>query len=285
VSDRLALALRGPVLPAEDRRVLGAFAAQAAIVLERQRLLGRAEEARRLEVGNATRTALLAAVSHDLRTPLASIKASVSSLRSGDVHWSEEDEAELLATIEESADRLEALVRNLLDMSRLQTGTVSPLVSNIALDEVVLKAVTGVPADSLRIEVPETLPLVATDAGLLERVVANIVENAVRHSPLGTPVVVTGGAIGDRVELRIVDRGPGVPDAGKERMFEPFQRLGDRPKGSGVGLGLAVALGLTEAIGGTLVAEDTPGGGLTMVLSLPLAGAPVDPAPVAGVLA
>ncbi|MCZ2525203.1 sensor histidine kinase [Streptomyces sp. HB2AG] len=266
--DRTALALRGRVLPAEDRRVLGAFAAQAVVVLERRRLVDEAERARRLEEGNRIRTALLAAVSHDLRSPLAAVKASVSSLRSGDVAWSPEDEAELLAAIEEGADRLDHLVGNLLDMSRLQTGAVTPLLRETALDEVVPPALKGVPAHRVLLDVPETLPMVAADRGLLERAVANIVENAVQYSPDGEQVLLAASALGDRVELRVVDRGPGVPDAAKEQIFEPFQRHGDAPRGNGVGLGLAVARGFTEAMGGTLAAEDTPGGGLTMVLTL-----------------
>ncbi|MFF3748504.1 DUF4118 domain-containing protein [Streptomyces kronopolitis] len=268
VGDHMALALTGRVLPAEDRRVLAAFAAQAAVVLDRQRLVGEAERARELAEGNRIRTALLAAVSHDLRTPLASIKASVTSLRSDDVAWSREDEAELLAGIEAGADRLDHLVGNLLDMSRLQTGTVTPLIRDIDLDEVVPMALGGVPEGSVTLDIPEELPIVAVDPGLLERSVANLVENAVKYSPDGRAVLVSASALGDRVELRIADRGPGVPDGAKDRIFEPFQRYGDAPRGAGVGLGLAVARGFAEAMGGTLAAEDTPGGGMTMVLTL-----------------
>ncbi|MFH9740511.1 ATP-binding protein [Streptomyces roseolus] len=277
VGDHLALALSGRVLPAEDRRVLGAFAAQAAVVLDRQRLVGEAEEARKLAEGNKIRTSLLAAVSHDLRTPLAGIKASVTSLRSDDVEWSEEDRAELLEGIEAGADRLDHLVGNLLDMSRLQTGTVTPLIRAVDLDEVVPMALGGVPDGSAEADVPETLPMVEVDKGLLERAVANIVENAVKYSPDGVPVAVTASTLGDRVELRVVDRGPGVPDESKDGIFEPFQRFGDAPRGSGVGLGLAVARGFVEAMGGTLSAEDTPGGGLTMVLTLRAAGGTAPP--------
>ncbi|MGI5348357.1 ATP-binding protein [Streptomyces sp. CA-250714] len=268
VGDNMMLVLSGRVLPAEDRRVLAAFAAQAAGVLDRQRLLGEAEQARELAEGNRIRTALLAAVSHDLRTPLAAIKASVSSLRSDDVEWSAEDEAELLGAIEEGADKLDNLVGNLLDMSRLQTGTVKPHIKDISLEEVVPKALGGVPEGSVRLAVAEALPLVAVDPGLLERTVANLVENAVKYSPEGKKVLVKASALADRVEVRVTDRGPGVPDSDKDRIFEPFQRYGDAPGGAGVGLGLAVARGFAEAMGGTLEAEDTPGGGMTMVLTL-----------------
>ncbi|MFB7293847.1 DUF4118 domain-containing protein [Actinacidiphila glaucinigra] len=279
VSDNLSLALVGRVLPASDRRVLSAFAAQAAGVLDRQRLEDEAARAHKLAEGNRIRTALLAAVSHDLRTPLAAIKAAVSSLRSDDVAWSEEDEAELLEGIEEGADRLDNLVGNLLDMSRLQTGTVTPLIREVDLDEVVPKALRGVPDGSVALDVPETLPMVSVDPGLLERSVANIVENAVKYSPAGTQVLVAASALGGHVDLRVVDRGPGVPDAAKERIFEPFQRYGDAPRGNGVGLGLAVARGFADAMGATLQPEDTPGGGLTMVLTLPAAPGSVPAAP------
>ncbi|MEU2060111.1 sensor histidine kinase KdpD [Streptomyces sp. NPDC013455] len=268
VGDHMALALSGRVLPAEDRRVLAAFAAQAAVVVDRRRLRQEADQAKELAESNRIRTALLAAVSHDLRTPLAGIKAAVTSLRSDDVEWSEEDRAELLEAIEDGADRLDHLVGNLLDMSRLQTGTVTPIIRETDLDEVIPMALGGVPEDSVDLDVPETLPMVDVDRGLLERSVANVVENAVKYSPPGERVLVSASAMADRVEVRVVDRGPGVPDEAKSRIFEPFQRYGDAPRGAGVGLGLAVARGFAEAIGGTLDAEDTPGGGLTMVLAL-----------------
>ncbi|RII08620.1 Sensor protein KdpD [Streptomyces sp. YIM 130001] len=284
VGDHMALALSGRVLPAEDRRVLAAFAAQAAVVLDRRRLQDEAQQARTLAEGNRIRTALLAAVSHDLRTPLAAIKAAVSSLRSDDVDWSEEDRAELLEGIEDGADRLDHLVGNLLDMSRLQTGTVTPLIREIDLDEVVPMALGGVPDGSVDLDIPETLPMVGVDKGLLERAVANIVENAVKYGPDAHRVTVAASALGDRVELRVVDRGVGVPDDAKDRIFEPFQRYGDAPRGAGVGLGLAVARGFVESMGGTLNAEDTPGGGLTMVLTLQAVDRPAPvphlPAPV-----
>ncbi len=270
VTDALTLALDGRELPDADRRVVAAFAYQAAAALDRRRLAEQAREARRLAEGNRIRTALLAAVSHDLRTPLASIKAAVSSLRSPDVRWDPADEAELLAAIEESADRLDGLVANLLDMSRLQTGAVNPLARPVTLDEVIQPALAGVAGDQVVVEVPEDLPPVLADPGLLERSLANVVENAVRHGG-GRPVRIGAVARDGRIELTVADRGPGVPDQAKDRIFEPFQRLGDRPRGSGVGLGLAVARGFAEAVGGRLRAEDTPGGGLTMVFSLPAA--------------
>lgn len=270
----MVLALWGRTLPATDRRVLAAFAAQAAAALEWRRLAEQAEQARTLAEGNKIRTALLAAVSHDLRTPLASIKAAVGSLRQQDVEWDPQDEAELLATVEESADRLAGLIDNLLDMSRLQTGSVAPLTRPVGVEEVLPSALLAVPPGHVLVDVPETVAPVMADPGLLERALANVVENAVRHDP--APVVVVArevrfGRGADQVEIRVVDHGPGVPDAGKDLMFAPFQRLGDAPAGVGAGLGLAVARGFVETMGGTLRAEDTPGGGLTMVFSLPAA--------------
>ena len=270
VSASLVLALRGADLPVHQRRVLAAFATHLAVALERQELAARAGEAQLLEEGNRVRTALVAAVSHDLRTPLAGIKAAVSSLRSPHVQWSPEDEAELLSAIEDSTDRLHSIVTNLLDLSRLQTDSVRPLTHELGLDDVVSRTLAEMPqASELELRLPADLPPVLADAGLLDRVVANLVDNALRHSPPDRPVKLATSQVGDRVQLRVVDYGPGVPDADKEQMFAAFQRLGDTQGRDGIGLGLAVAKGLTEALGGLLIAEDTPGGGLTMVVDLP----------------
>jgi len=280
VSDGLELVLVGAPLEEHDAPLVDAFATHLAVVLDRQELADRAAEARRLEEGNALRTALLAAVSHDLRTPLAGIKAAVSTLRTVDVEWTAADREELLSATEESVDRLGSIIANLLDMSRLQTGGVSLVLDDVGVEDVVARALRGVPQDvALRVEVGDDLPEVRVDAGLLERVVANLVDNALRHTPAGTDVVVGARTeAGDRVRLWVADRGPGVPAGQLDGMFAPFQRLGDSPAGEGVGLGLAVARGLTEAMGGTLTAEQTPGGGLTLVVDLP-AGRPVSVPP------
>lgn len=270
------LVLRGRRLAAEDRRVLDVFAAHVAALLGRQELQAQASRAADLAHGNAVRVALLSAVSHDLRTPLASIKAAVSSLRQRDVAFSPEDTAELLRTVEDGADKLQRLVDNLLDVSRLQAGVVDPVRRPVDLWEVAPQAVDGVPPERVRLDLAETLPLADTDPALLERVLANLVENAVRHGGTQHPVVLTAHEEatprGPRLHVAVVDRGRGVPVEQRRRMFEAFQRLGDAPaRGAGVGLGLAVARGLTEALGGTLEAENTPGGGLTMVVRLPVA--------------
>ena len=263
----LALEVRGQAASA-TASLLAGYTAQAVAALDRARLRTQAAQAEALAEGNRMRTALLAAVSHDLRTPLASIKASVSSLRQTDVHWTKEDEADLLANIEQNADRLDALVGNLLDMSRLQTGSLAPFLRAIAVDEVAPVALRGLDGgDALQIVVPDDFPLVRADPGLLERVLANLFSNALRHSPPDSPPALLAREDGERVVLEVVDHGAGVPGDLKERIFEPFLRLEERSPG--VGLGLAVAKGFAEAMGGTIAAVDTAGGGLTMRVTLP----------------
>ncbi len=247
------LVVSGSELFAEDRRVLEAFAEAATTALAGRRL---AQQAQAATAVDRLRTALLAAVGHDLRTPLAGVKAAVSSLRQDDVVWSPEESAELLATIEESADRLQALVSNLLDASRLQAGALSVHPSEVGLDEVVARALAGLPGrERVTVDVPDTLPPVLLDAGLMERVVANLVDNALRHQP--GPVQVSGEA----GVLRVIDRGPGM-----RRIPEPFS--GDRSPG-GVGLGLSVVQGFLDAMGCRLELGQTLGGGLTMTVVLP----------------
>ncbi len=263
------LVLRGPRMPAESVGVLQAFGAQLTVAVRGRVLAREAAEAASLAEIDALRTAILAAVSHDLRTPLASIKASVSSLRDPEVAWSEGDRGEFLETIESETDRLTNLVENLLDMSRLQTGALTLVRRVVGLDEIVPKALAslGDSGRGVEVDVPEQLSRVDVDPGLLERAVANIAANARTWSG-ERPVRIQGSQSGGRVELRIVDRGPGVPRGDRDRMFQPFQRLGDRPGTDGVGLGLAVARGFVEAMGGDLAVEDTPGGGMTMVIGL-----------------
>ncbi|GAA2096165.1 sensor histidine kinase KdpD [Microlunatus panaciterrae] len=278
ISPFLVLGLRGHALEGGSRRVLEAFAAQASAVLERERLRVRAEEARTLKEGDDIKTALLAAVSHDLRTPLANIKASITSLRQEDVQWSPADEKALLGTIGEATDRLERLVDNLLDLSRLQTGNTHPVIRAISLDEIILPALENVPADTVRLDFDEALPMIATDAGLVERALANIIENAVKHgAPSQAPVMISAAVVGETIEIRVVDRGPGIAASLREQMFEPFQRLGDGSAGAGLGLGLAVAKGFIDAVDGSVMAEDTPGGGLTVSVVLPLSSGVVRP--------
>jgi two-component system sensor histidine kinase KdpD len=271
VTDDLCLAARGRTLPASDRRVLGAFAAYAAAALEQQRLTAEAEAAKPIAAADRMRAALLAAVSHDLRSPLASAKAAVTSLRSDDVQWSAADQDELLATADESLDKLTKLVENLLDMSRLQAGAMPVFPRPADLGEVVARGLDDLGPDgrSVLLEIPTDLPEVLVDPGILERVISNLVANALRYSPAGSPPLLSASSLGERIELRVIDRGPGIPEEQIGRMFVPFQRLGDTDNTAGIGLGLALSRGLAEAMDGTLESEETPGGGLTMALSLP----------------
>ncbi len=264
-SGELDLVAHGPELFAEDRTVLQRLAAAAARAWEGQHLAVRADQL--VEV-DRVRSALLAAVGHDLRTPLSGLKAAVSSLRQEDVEWSDAERDELLGAIESSADRLTDLIANLLDMTRIQVGAVTVDLGAVALDEVVALATLDVPADQLRMAVPDDLPLVLADVVLLERVVANLVDNALRHSPPGSPVELTADVGDAGVELRVVDHGPGVPGDLWPVMFEPFQRLGDRATGAGAGLGLAIVRGFCDAMRATVRPGDTPGGGLTMTVTL-----------------
>ncbi|GAB3967283.1 sensor histidine kinase KdpD [Actinoallomurus acanthiterrae] len=271
VDDDLALVLRGRTPSATDRRVLEAFAAQAAVALRQQRLSEEAEQARPLAEADRLRTALLTAVSHDLRSPLASAKAAVESLRADDVSWSDEEQDELLETADESLVRLDRLVANLLDMSRLQAGALGVSAQPVAVQEIVPYAVDELDAPDVRLQIPDDLTEALADPVLLERVLVNLISNAVHHSPPGEPVLITASAHAGHLELRVIDRGPGIPPADRDRVFQPFQRLGDRDNGTGVGLGLALSRGLVEAMDGTVTPEETPGGGLTMIVTLPVA--------------
>ena len=231
MSDRVVLLLRGPVLPPHDLRVLTAFATHLAVVLDRAELAAQAAEAERLEQGNRMRTALLAAVSHDLRTPLAGIKAAVSTLRTPDVHWTADDQDGLLGAIEDSADRLAAIIANLLDLSRLQTGGVTLVPDVVGLDDVVARAVSGLAeGHRVRLDVPDDLPAVRVDAGLLDRVVANLVDNALRHTD--GEVCVASGMTSGRAWLRVVDHGRRHPGRREgPRLFEPFRGSATCPPG------------------------------------------------------
>ncbi len=233
----------------------------------------RSAEAARAEAGTELRNALLAAVSHDLRTPLASIKASVTSLLAEDVEWPPDVARQFSTTIDQETDRLTGIVANLLDMSRLTIGTMPVRSVEVGVEELVLAAVTslGVRADATHIEisVDEDLPGIATDPSLVERALANVVDNALAWSPPGRPVRIEGRADAAQVQIRVIDRGPGIAPAEREHVFLPFQRRGDRSNGPGVGLGLAVARGLLHAVSGVVAVADTPGGGTTMVVSLP----------------
>jgi two-component system sensor histidine kinase KdpD len=268
IDAEMELVVVGPGLAAEDLALMQAFTGQLALALERRQLRAEAAVAAGLAEASDLRAALLAAVSHDLRTPLSSIKAAATSLLQQDVEWTPQATRELLATIDEETDRLNTLVGNLLDMSRLQTGALQLAMRDVGLEEVVPAAVKGLGerGDAVDVRVDEMLPRVHADAALLERAVANIIDNAVTWSPPDRPVRVEAGAVAGRVDLRVVDRGPGIPADQRDLVFQPFQRIGDQSNDSGTGLGLAVARGFIGAMGGEITIEDTPGGGLTVIV-------------------
>jgi two-component system sensor histidine kinase KdpD len=273
--DEFWLLMSGKKLPASDRRVLSAVAKQAAGLVKQRELTDEAGKAEAIAQADELRRSLLSAVSHDLRTPLAAAKAAVSSLRSSDIDFSAEDTAELLATIEESIDQLTALVGNLLDSSRLAAGVLRPELRRVYLEETVQRALLGISKgvtgfrrqgiDRVKVDVGDAVAM--ADAGLLERVLANLIDNALRYAP-DSPVRVTAGQVGDRVLIAVVDEGPGIPRGTEDQLFAPFQRLGDHDTSIGVGLGLSVARGFVEAMGGSISATDTPGGGLTVEIDL-----------------
>ncbi|NJC70007.1 DUF4118 domain-containing protein [Planosporangium thailandense] len=268
--DNLQLVAESPETIGEDRALLARLAAGAARTLEAQRLATQAAQARQLAEVDRLRTAILRAVGHDLRTPLASIKAAASSLYSPDVRFTDADRDELVATIVESADQLDDLIENLLALSRLQAGVLSAQPRPVALDEVVARAALGFDTSRLEIEVPDDLPRVNADPGLLERVIANLVDNAVRATPDGV-VLLRATAHDGTASLAVIDHGPGIPAADRDRVFAPFQRLDDHSTEGRLGLGLAIARGFTDAMGGRLCPAQTPGGGLTMTIELPIA--------------
>ena len=270
LGERTSLYLRGPALPATDRRILEAFLSQIESALTQRSLASEAEGMRPIAEADRLRTALLAAVGHDLRRPLAAATAAVTSLRSTDVTLSRTDRDDLLETAEDSLDSLAALVTKLLDASRLQAGVLGVSLEPVALDAVVLLALDelGLAPGDVRLELAADIRPVTADPVLLQRVVVNLLANALRFSPAGTAPVIATSEFGDRVELRVIDSGPGIPPERRGEVFAPFQRLGDTDNTTGVGLGLALSKGFTEAMGGTLEPEDTPGGGLTMVVAL-----------------
>ncbi|MBJ7340702.1 sensor histidine kinase KdpD [Mycolicibacterium sp.] len=277
--DEFWMLMTGRALTARDRRVLGAVANQAAGLIRQRQLIEDASQAEAIAKADELRRSLLSAVSHDLRTPLAAAKAAVSSLRSVDIDFSAEDTAELLATVEESIDQLTALVGNLLDSSRLAAGVVKPQLRRVYLEEVVQRSLLGISrgaagfggsgADRVKVEVGDAVAM--ADIGLLERVLVNLIDNSLRYAANG-PVRVNAARVGDRVVIAVVDEGKGVARGAEEQMFAPFQRMGDHDNSTGVGLGLSVARGFVEAMGGTIAATDTPGGGLTVVVDLAAPG-------------
>ncbi|MBO9578741.1 MAG: sensor histidine kinase KdpD [Microbacteriaceae bacterium] len=279
VGDRATLELDGPPLEASERRLLAVLVAQLDAALEHGELAETASEVEPLAASDRVRSALLSALSHDLRRPLAAATAAVGGLRTAKGALSEADRDELLATADESLATLAGLVTDLLDVSRLQAGVLAVSAVPLDLADAILPAVDELglgPAD-VELDLEPSAPAVLADPVLLQRIVVNLLANAVRHSPAAARVRISTSAFGDRVEVRIIDHGPGIPVDRQDDVFVPFQRLGDTDNTTGLGLGLALSKGFAEGMAGTLVPEDTPGGGLTMVVSLPAAGPPAGP--------
>lgn len=273
VGDRGTLELFGDDLQAADRRLLSVIVTQLDISLEHADLSTAAREVGPLEANDRVRSALLAAVGHDLRRPLAAATAAVTSLRSAEGTLSQKDTEELLDTAEESLRGLSDLLTNLLDVSRVQAGVLAVSLQNVDLEDLlppVLDELKVKPGE-VTIDLPDGLPTVVADPVLLRRALVNLLSNALRYSPEGVPPWISGSTFDGRVELRVSDHGPGVSDDRKEEIFHPFQRMGDTDNSVGIGLGLALTKGFVEGMGGALTTEDTPAGGLTIVLSLPVA--------------
>jgi two-component system sensor histidine kinase KdpD len=275
IDEGVHLALVGDTARDADARVLDVFATQLVAAIRHQELRAEASAAREVAEANNLRTALLAGVSHDLRTPLASIKASVTSLLQEEIAWPPDAIREFLETIDGETDRLNNLVGNLLDMSRLRTGSLRPTMRDVAVEEIVGRSLAslGERGRPVMVDVPESLPFVRADPALLERSVANLLDNALNHAA-GSAISVSGETVDGAVRIVVTDRGRGIPMEERGRAFEPFQRLGDGANRAGVGLGLAVTRGFVDAMGGRLTLEDTPGGGLTALIDLKAAASP-----------
>jgi two-component system sensor histidine kinase KdpD len=272
VGGEAIIAIVGGPLDPVDERLLGATATELATVIDRAEMANHVAEVDALERANELRIALLRAVSHDLRSPLSAIQASVTSMLQDDVQWPPEDQTEFLQTISEETERLNRIVSDLLDAGRIQTGTLQVQKRPAGIEDVVSTVATAfrVQGHRLSIDTEIELPDVSTDPVLLERIVENLVRNALDHSPHQTPVRVTAGVVGDRIDLRIIDRGPGIDRDTRHMIFEPYRTLDDSHM-AGVGLGLAVAKGLADALGHQITVDDTPGGGTTMILSVEVA--------------
>lgn len=266
---------------AADDRLVSAAATQIGLAAERDRLNKESTEAEILRRTDQLRTALLNAVSHDLRTPLATIIASAGSLRQQDVVWTDEERQSFAQAIEEEAERLNRLVGNLLDLSRIEAGSLRPDKSwhdlGLLVDDVVQRLAYVTFRHNMRLSVPDDLPPVLLDAVEIDEVLSNIIENAAKYSPPETEIGIDVRREGNAVEVAITDRGRGIPSAAVPFLFDPFYRVMDaQPRPPGQGLGLAIVKGLVEAHGGRVRAENRPGGGARFVFTLPLDAAPAD---------
>jgi len=259
-------------------RLVSAAATRIGLAAERDRLNKEATEAEILRRTDQLRTALLNAVSHDLRTPLATIIASAGSLRQHDVAWTEDDRQGFAQAIEEQAERLNRLVGNLLDLSRIEGGILRPQQNwhdlGLLVDDVVRRLASVTQRHRITVSVAQDLPPVVLDAVEIDEVLSNLVENAAKYSPPETEIHVEVRREGQAVRVVVADRGPGIPADALPHLFDPFYRAMDgQPRPQGLGLGLAIVKGLVEAHGGHVKAENRGGGGARFVFTLPVGGA------------
>ncbi len=266
---------KAPEFDPADDRLLSAVAAQLGLAIERRRLRREANEAEALRRTDDLRTALLNAVSHDLRTPLASIMASAGSLLQKDVPWTEEERDQFASAIERESGRLNRIVGNLLDLSRIQAGSIRPELDwydlRALVDDVLGRLRTTTSQHHLAIEIEQDLPPVPLDYVEIDQVLSNLIENAVKYSPTGSEIRISARRDGEEIRVEVADQGPGIPPEAQGVLFKPFSRLeGKGPQPKGTGLGLAVARGLVEAHGGRIWAENRPGGGSSFIFTLPL---------------
>jgi two-component system sensor histidine kinase KdpD len=260
-------------LAMEERNVVQTFASQMGLAIEGVRLGAEASKAQLDAETNRLRAALFSSVTHDLRTPLASITASVTSLLDGEANFTREDRQDLLETIRHEAVRLNRLVGNLLDLSRIRAGALTPSKDPAAVEEVIEGVVARLQPllaqHEVRLLLRDNLPPVPMDVVQIDQVLTNLLENAAKFSPVGGAITVTAARWQDAVEVRVADTGPGIPAEERERVFEPFVR-GDRHAAGGTGLGLSIGRAIVESHGGRIWLEGTPGGGTTAVFQLPL---------------
>ncbi|AGJ78601.1 sensor histidine kinase [Cutibacterium avidum] len=274
IDDHSVVEFHGPEPDASERRLLSVITTQLGTALDQRQLEETAKAVEPLAATDRVRTALLSAVGHDLRRPLAAATAAVSGLRSEGAGLSDQDRDDLLETADDALGKLANLVTDLLDVSRLQSGVLGVSVMSVDPAEVIMPALDELslgPAD-VEIDLGADVPEMVADPALLQRVVVNLLSNALRYEPAGGRVRLATSSFADRVEIRVIDHGPGIPEDRRDDVMVPFQRLGDADSTVGLGLGLALSKGFVEGMDGTLALEDTPGGGLTMVISLPRVG-------------
>ena len=273
---QLAGQIRARVFTSDEQRLLRAFADEAALAVDRHRLLQEATQAEALKVTDRLKSALLSAVSHDLRTPLTAILAASSGLLQEDIHWSDEDRHEFLVSIESQATRLSRLVTNLLDLSRIEGGALRAEASWCAvwpLLENALAALDGTPArHTVRLSVDAEVREVRCDPVQIPQVISNLLENAVKYAPAGAPIDLTVRQVDDELEVAVSDQGPGIRAEERDHIFAPFYRLPATRRMPGAGIGLMVCKGMVEAHGGRIWVEDRPGGGARFVFRIPLSG-------------